>query len=105
MRISERQLRVLLNDFPDVPKWAVMGYYWSYSCATLLDVVTPNGWLSMLSKYIPRETWITPGLTDLESTEHGIFQYEDLLFEESKRFAGRESKHNVTVEELRTITK
>jgi hypothetical protein len=58
----------------------------------------------MLSKYIPRETLIAPGLNDLESTEHDIFQYEDLLFEESKRFVGKESKHNVTIEELRTIT-
>ena len=104
LRISERQLRTLLNDFPDVPKWAVMGYYYSFPCATLLDVITPNGWLNMLSKYIPRETLIAPGLNDLESTEHDIFQYEDLLFEESKRFVGKESKHNVTIEELRTIT-
>jgi hypothetical protein len=105
LRTSEQQLKVLLNRFPDVPKWAVMGYYWSYSDAELLDVVTPKGWLGMLSKYFPKQSLITPGLLDLESTEHDIFEYEDMLYEESKRFEGKESKHNVTIEELRTMVK
>ncbi len=103
LEISERQLQVLLNAYPDVPKWAIMGYYWSYPDAKLLDVVTPAGWLNMLSKYIPTESLIAPGLSDLESTEHDIFQYEDMLFEESKRFVGKEGKRNVTIEEIRTM--
>jgi hypothetical protein len=57
----------------------------------------------MLSNYIPRENLTSPGVTDLESTEHDIFQYEDKLFEESQRLRGSESKHNVTVEELRNM--
>jgi hypothetical protein len=100
---SEGQLQILLRDFPDVPKRAILGYYWSYPGAKLLDIVTPNGWLNMLSNYIPRENLTSPGVTDLESTEHDIFQYEDKLFEESQRLRGSESKHNVTVEELRNM--
>jgi hypothetical protein len=102
LNISERQLQILLNEFPDVPKRAIMGY-WSYPDAKLLDVVAPSGWLDMLSKYIPKKDITTPGLTDLENTEHNIFKYEDTLFDESKRFEGKESKHDVTIEELRTI--
>ena len=103
LNISEQQLRGLLDDFPDVAKRAVMGYYWSYPRARLLDVVPPSGWLNMLSKYIPREKITIPGLTDLERTEHDIFQYEDILFQESKKFEGKESRHNVSVEDLREL--
>ncbi len=101
LSISEQQLRRLIDDFPDVAKSAFMGYYWSYPGAKLLDVVTPSGWLDMLSKYIPREKIETPGLTDLERTEHDVFQYEDTLFQISKRFEGKESRYNVSVEDLR----
>jgi len=100
LEISERQLRILLNDFPDVPRRAVLGYYWSYPGAKVLDIVPPSSWVDMLSKHIPKNEMRWPGVKDLESTEHDIFQYEDELFEESKRYKGRESKHRVTVEEL-----
>lgn len=103
LSISEQQLKKLIDDFPDVAKCALMGYYWSYPDAKLLDVVPPSGWLNMLSKYIPRENITTPGLTNLESTEHDIFQYEDTLFQESKKFEGKESRYNVSVEELREL--
>jgi hypothetical protein len=103
LKISEQQLRTLIDDFPDVTKRAVMGYYWSYPRAKLLDVVPPSGWLNMLSKYIPRENIRIPGLTDLERTEHDIFQYEDALFQESKKFEGKESRYNVSVEDLKDL--
>jgi hypothetical protein len=57
----------------------------------------------MLSKYIPRENIRIPGLTDLERTEHDIFQYEDALFQESKKFEGKESRYNVSVEDLKGL--
>jgi len=49
----------------------------------------PRGWLDVFSKYVPGENIATPGLTDLNSTEHGIFQYEDTLFEESRKLRGK----------------
>ena len=101
--ISEEQLGKLIDDFPDIAKRAVMGYYWSYPGAKLLDVVPPSGWLNMLSKHIPRENITIPGLTDMESTEHDIFQYEDALFQESKKFEGKESRYVVSVEDLRGL--
>ena len=103
LKISEQQLGKLVKEFPQVPRKAIMGYYWSYPSAKLLDIVPPSGWLDMLSRYFPKERISTPGLKDLESTEHDIFQYEDALFEESKAFADKESKYNVSVEELRSM--
>jgi len=100
LSISERQLQTLLNDFPDVPRRAVLGYYWSYPGAMVLDIAPPSGWVNMLSKYIPKSEIRWPGVKDLESTEHDIFQYEDELFEDSKRYEGRESKYSVTLEDL-----
>jgi hypothetical protein len=103
LRISEQQLRLLLNEFPDVPKTSILGYYWSYPGAKLIDVVPPSGWSNMLSKYFPNKDVSAPGIKDMENTEHDIFQYEDELYEKSKKYEGKESKHNVTVEELREI--
>jgi len=103
LEISEQQLRQLLKDFPDAPRKAILGYYWSYPGAKVLDIVPPSGWLKMLSEYIPRENIQTPGITDLESTEHDVFQYEDILYEESKKYAGKESPYNVTTEDLRSL--
>src|SRR3989337_169026 len=103
LKISEQQLQMLLMEFPDVPKKAIMGYYWSYPGAKLLDIITPRGWLNMLSKYLPEERISLPGAMDLESTEHAIFQYEDELFEQSRKSKGRESKHTTTVEELHSM--
>ena len=105
LRISEQQLKVLLNEFPDVPQTTILGYYWSNPDAKLLDIIPPSGWLSMLSKYIPAKDVILPGIKDLENTEHDIFQYEDELYEKSKKYEGKESKHNVTMEELREMTR
>jgi len=105
LKISENQLRRLIGVFPDVPKKAILGYYWSYPGAKVLDIVPPSGWLSMLSKYILLEHIQTPGIADLESTEHDVFRYEDSLFEESKRYAGNESSYNVTVEDLSSLLK
>jgi len=105
LNISERQLHRLIRDFPDVPRKAILGYYWSYPGAKVLDIVPPSGWLSMLSKYIPLEHIQTPGIADLESTEHDVFRYEDSLYEESKRYAGNESSYNVTVEDLNSLLK
>jgi len=103
LKISEQQLRRLLKDFPDVPKKAILGYYWSHSRAKILDVVPPSGWLKMLSKYIPPEEIRTPGIADLEKTDHDIFKYEDILYEESERHVGEESSYNVTVEDLKSL--
>lgn len=103
LTVSAQQMRSLLDDFPDVPKKAVMGYYWSYPDARLLDIVPPSGWVSMLSDFIPEEDIVVPGLTDLDSTEHDIFQYEDVLFQESVKFEGKESKHQVTLDELKSM--
>ena len=103
LKISEQQLRRLLKDFPDVPKKAILGYYWSHSRAKILDVVPPSGWLKMLSKYIPPEEIRTPGIADLEKTDHDIFKYEDILYEESERHVGEESAYNVTVEDLKSL--
>lgn len=103
LSISEQQLGILLKEFPSVPKRAIMGYYWSYPEAKMVDVVPPSGWLDMLSRYIPKENIATPGLRDLSSTEHDIFQYEDILFEESKKLEGKESKHKVAIDELRAM--
>jgi len=98
--VSEWQLQTLLNDFPDVPRRAVLGYYWSYPGAKVLDIAPPGDWVNMLLKYIAPSEVRWPGIKDLGSTEHDIFRYEDELFEECKRYQGRESKHNVTVEDL-----
>ena len=103
LKIAEQQLRRLLKDFPEVPKKAILGYYWSYPRAKILDVVPPSGWLEMLSKYIPLEEIRTPGIADLERTDHDIFRYEDALYEESERHAGNESSYNVTVEDLKAL--
>ena len=103
LKISEQQLRRLLKDFPDVPKKAILGYYWSHSRARMLDVVPPSGWLKMLSEYIPPEEIRTPGIADRERTDHDIFKYEDILYEESERHAGEESSYNVTVEDLKSL--
>ena len=103
LKILEQQLRRLSKDFPDVPKKAVLGYYWSHHGARILDVVPPGGWLEMLSKYIPPEEVRTPGITHRESTDHDIFRYEDVLYQESKKDAGKESSYNVTVEDLKSL--
>jgi hypothetical protein len=103
LKISEQQLSALLNTFPNVPRRAVLGYYWSYPGAKVLDIVPPSGWLDMLSRHVPKSKILFPGVNDLESTEHDVFEYEDTLYEESKRHAGRESKYNVTVDDLRTM--
>jgi len=103
LKIAEQQFRRLLKDFPEVPKKAILGYYWSHPGAKILDVVPPSGWLEMLSKYIPPEEISTPGIADLERTDHDIFKYEDALYEESERYAGNESPYNVTVEDLKSL--
>jgi len=103
LKIAEQQLRRLLKDFPGVPKKAILGYYWSHPGAKILDIVPPSGWLEMLSKYIPPEEIRTPGIADLEWTDHDIFRYEDALYEESERHAGNESSYNVTVEDLKSL--
>jgi hypothetical protein len=103
LKIAEQQLRRLLKDFPEVPRKAIFGYYWSHPAATILDVVPPSGWLEMLSKYIPLEEIRIPGIADLERTDHDIFKYEDELYEESGRYAGNESQYNVTVEDLKPL--
>ncbi len=69
----------------------------------MLDIVPPSGWLKVLSKYIPPEDVRTPGIYDLENTVHDIFKYEDELFEESKKYAGKESSYNVTIEDLKSL--
>jgi len=103
LKIAEQQLRRLLKDFPEVPKKAILGYYWSHPGAKILDVVPPSGWLEMLSKYIPSEEIRIPGIADVERTDHDIFRYEDTLYEESERHAGNESRYNVTVEDLKSL--
>jgi hypothetical protein len=59
--------------------------------------------LKMLSKYIPPEDVRVPGIHDLENTVHDIFKYEDELYEESKKYAGKESSYNVTIEDLKSL--
>ncbi|MGQ9459897.1 MAG: hypothetical protein ACUVRA_01515 [Candidatus Bathyarchaeaceae archaeon] len=103
LKIAEQQLRRLLKDFPEVPKKAILGYYWSHPAATILDVVPIKGWLEMLSKYIPLEEIRIPGIAGSERTDHDIFKYEDELYEESERYTGNESQYNVTVEDLKSL--
>jgi len=103
LKILEQQLRRLTKDFPDVPKKAILGYYWSHPGAKILDIVPPSGWLKMLSGYIPPEEVGVPGLNDLESTTHDIFKYEDELYEESKKYTGMESSYDVTIEDLKSL--
>ena len=93
----------MAKDFPEVPKKAILGYHWSHPRAKILDIVSSGGWLKMLSKYIPPEAIRTPGIADLERTDHDIFKYEDVLYEESERHAGNESPYNVTVEDLKSL--
>jgi hypothetical protein len=103
-RILEQQLRLLTKEFPDVPKKAILGYYWSHPRTKILDVVPPSGWLKMLSRYIPPEDIRMPGIYDPENTVHDIFKYEDELYEESKKYAGKESLYNVTIEDLKSLS-
>jgi hypothetical protein len=103
LKIAEQQFRRLLKDFPEVPKKAVLGYNWSNPGAKILDIVSPKGWVEMLSEHIPLKEIRTPGITDLENTAQDIFKYEDTLYEESKKFAGKESSYNVTVEDLKSL--
>lgn len=103
LKVAEQQFRRLLRDFPEVPKKAILGYYWSHPRAQILDVVPPSGWLEMFSKYIPPEEIRVPGIADPERTDHDIFKYEDALYEESERYAGNESPYNVTVEDLKSL--
>ncbi|KPV61905.1 MAG: hypothetical protein AOA66_1577 [Candidatus Bathyarchaeota archaeon BA2] len=103
LKIAEQQLRRLLKDFPEVPKKAILGYNWSHPGAQILDIVPPSGWLEMLSKCIPPEEILTPGIADLGRTDHDIFKYEDMLYEESEKHAGKESAYNVTVEDLKSL--
>jgi len=103
LKILEQQLSRLTKDFPDVPKKVILGYYWSNPGAKMLDIVPPSGWLKMFSKYIPSEDVWMPGIYDLENTAHDIFKYEDELYEESKKYAGKESSYNVTIEDLKSL--
>jgi len=103
LKILEQQLRRLTKDFTDVPKKAILGYYWSHPGAKILDIVPPSGWLKMLSKYIPLEDVRVPGIRDLEDTVHDIFKYEDELYEESRKYVGKESSYNVTIEDLKSL--
>jgi len=103
LKILEQQLLRLSKDFPDVPKKAILGYYWSHPGAKVLDIIPPSGWLKMLSRYIPSEDIRIPAIHDLENTTHDIFKYEDDLHEESKKCAGKESSYNVTIEDLKTL--
>jgi hypothetical protein len=93
----------LSKDFPDVPKKAILGYYWSHPGAKVLDIVPPSGWLKMLSRYISPEDIRIPAIHDLENTTHDIFKYEDKLHEESKKYAGKESSYDVTIEDLKSL--
>jgi len=104
LRILEQQLRRLTKDFPDVPKKAILGYYWSHPGAKILDIVPPSGWLKMLSKYVPLENVRVPGIDDPDDTVHDIFKYEDELYEESKKYAGKESSYNVTIDDLKSLS-
>ncbi len=103
LKIAEQQFRRLLKDFPEVPKKIILGYYWSNPGAKVLDIVPPKGWLEMLSKYVPSKEILTPGISDLERTEHDIFKYENTLYEESKKYAGKESSYNLTVTDLESL--
>jgi len=103
LKVLEQQLRRLTKDFPNVPKKAILGYYWSHPGAKMLDIVPPSGWLKMLSRYIsPEDIWI-PAIQDLENTTHDIFKYEDELYGESEKHAGKESSYNVTIEDLKSL--
>ncbi len=104
LKILEPQLRQLTKDFPEVPKKAILGYYWSNPGAKMLDIVPLSGWLKIISKYIPTEAIRFPGVYDPENTVHDIFKYEDELHEESKKFIGRESSYNVTIEDLKSLS-
>jgi len=104
LKILEQQLRLLTKEFPDIPKKAILGYYWSHPRTKILDVVPPSGWLKMLSRYISPEDIRMPGIYDLENTVHDIFKYEDELYEESKKYAGKESLYNVTIEDLKSLS-
>ena len=103
LRILDQQLNRLTKDFPEVPKKAVLGYYWSYPRAKTVDIISPGGWVKMLSKYFSPEEVQTPGVNDLENTVHDIFRYEDELYEESRKHAGQESSYNVTIEDLKSL--
>ncbi len=104
MKILEQQLRRLTRDFPYVPKKAILGYYWSHPGAKMLDIIPPSGWLKMLSKYVPPEEVWLPGIHDSDNTIHDIFEYEDELYEESKKYDGKESSYNVTIDDLRSLS-
>jgi hypothetical protein len=104
LKILEQQLLRLSKDFPDVPKRAIIGYYWSHPGAKALDIVPPSGWLKTLSRYIPLEDIRIPAIHDLENTTHDIFKYEDALHEESEKYAGKESSYDVTIEDLKSLS-
>ncbi len=103
LKVAEQQFQRLLRDFPEVPKKAILGYNWSNPGAKNLDIVSPRGWVKMLSKHIPLKEIQTPGITDLENTAQDIFKYEDTLYEESKKSVGKESSYRVTIEDLKSL--
>ena len=103
LRILDQQLNRLTKDFPEVPKKAFFGYYWSYPRAKTLDILSPGDWVKMLSKYFSPEEVHTPGVNDLGNTVHDIFRYEDELYEESRKHVGKESSYNVTIEDLKSL--